>query len=82
MRAKFGRGPTVVSKKGSLKFMSRLFTVIALRGLTAVTPQSQTFRVATPKGEPRAKCRQLVSGQHFSTYIIIEFRRIVCSLSF
>ena len=24
MRAKFGRGPTVVSKKGSLKFISRL----------------------------------------------------------
>ena len=23
MRAKFGRGPTVVSKKGSLKFISR-----------------------------------------------------------
>ena len=25
MRAKFGRGPTVVSKKGSLKFISRLY---------------------------------------------------------
>ena len=25
MRAKFGRGPTVVSKKGSLKFISRYY---------------------------------------------------------
>ena len=27
MRAKFGRGPTVVSKKGSLKFISRLVCI-------------------------------------------------------
>ena len=27
MRAKFGRGPTVVSKKGSLKFISRLINL-------------------------------------------------------
>ena len=27
MRAKFGRGPTVVSKKGSLKFISRLLCI-------------------------------------------------------
>ena len=28
MRAKFGRGPTVVSKKGSLKFISRYLIII------------------------------------------------------
>ena len=30
MRAKFGRGPTVVSKKGSLKFISRLLLLYIL----------------------------------------------------
>ena len=31
MRAKFGRGPTVVSKKGSLKFISRLIQPVDTR---------------------------------------------------
>ena len=33
MRAKFERGPTVVSKKGSLKFISRFFEIPAANHL-------------------------------------------------
>ena len=39
MRAKFGRGPTVVSKKGSLKFISRFTQKKKLANHQHFTPQ-------------------------------------------
>ena len=44
MRAKFGRGPTVVSKKGSLKFISRYrFIIIRHLLLTLMRPPFQHY---------------------------------------
>ena len=54
MRAKFGRGPTVVSKKGSLKCISRL-TLINIEGGPRYMPPGVS------RGSPALHCLLIIS---------------------
>ena len=74
MRAKFGRGPTVVSKKGSLNFNDRFYTCYRPKTLshnlyTDLMMQYKMKHVfVLHPGDRYCVCRMLVTGLVFAEY--------------